>query len=79
MRLLTLDDDRDIPISRMDLTPQDFTYIHNGAADWLSLTVEGRKKVLSFIVESYRALIPVPHEVVSQPKPNVVPFKAPKP
>lgn len=66
-------------LDTLDLKPEDFTMIQNGAASWLGLTVEARSKVIEFIVQTYRDRIPAP--VVDPAKvarqAEIVPFRKP--
>lgn len=74
MRIVLLDDDGNA-IDGLQLVCSDFTYIRNGSADWLGLTVGARNAVLGFIINAFRQMVPEP---IAKPSPaNVVKFRKP--
>jgi hypothetical protein len=76
MRIIVLDDDG-TPIDGLMVSASDLTYIRNGNADWLSLTVEARQAVLSFIIQTFQRMVPQPIAQTPTVPAHVLKFRKP--
>lgn len=52
--VVLLTDDTKAELAALRLKSSDFTSIRNGAADWLSLTVDARQRLIEAVVNAYR-------------------------